>query len=163
MLESISREEVTDRAWLAGIIDGEGCLQLVKNESRYYAKVVVENTDPRMIQRISQIWSRHGIKFAFQFNRRNGKRDTLVILTTGMGSTAKALELVLPYLSAKRDQADCLLSFIVWREDQGYHTRSIPGFTEIAEAAQAELAQLKRCNFNLQRLQRTASQPLQVG
>jgi hypothetical protein len=116
-----------------------------------------------MIQRISQIWSRHGIKFAFQFNRRNGKRDTLVILTTGMGSTAKALELVLPYLSAKRDQADCLLSFIVWREDQGYHTRSIPGFTEIAEAAQAELAQLKRCNFNLQRLQRTASQPLQVG
>lgn len=161
MVESISREEIADYAWLAGIIDGEGHLALAKGDQRYYAQIRVSNTDPRLIQRISQVWERQNVKFSMQFLRRPGKRDYLDIVTIGLGSARKVLESVLPYLTAKKDQAECLLSYLTWRSEQGYHGVT----TEIrtmGEKIRDELHQLRYQDFNLQRLQRTASKALNL-
>ena len=161
---SISREEIVDRAWLAGIIDGEGTIILGNPMTgRMTVQVRVENTDPYMIQRISQIWERHNIKFSLGFQRRPPKRDTLAINSTGYGSVKKALELVLPYLTTKYKQAVCLLRFIDYRQSFDYNTNlKDSGIAEIAVKVREELHALRYQDHNLQRLKRVASKSLNL-
>ena len=154
----ISSGEIVDNAWLAGIIDGEGSITLAHSCNRIYARLCIENTDPRMIQRISRILERQNIKFCYGYTNRENKRETLMIMTTGFGSTQKALQMVLPYLTAKTEQAVCLLRFIAWR--QSITTRPVPKYAEETEKTREELYKLKRVDFNIQRLSRAASKTL---
>src|SRR5262245_8817047 len=164
--QAISREELGDRAWLAGIIDGEGTMSLTKNKARrgYFAKISIVNCDPRMIQRVSQIWSRRQVKYFYHVGRQPERRWRLVIAATGYGGVSKVLTHVLPYLTAKRDQAECLLSFIAWRQTIGFHQGPVRFETlhERAEQVRTAMKRLVHQEFDPQRLSRTASCPLQI-
>lgn len=164
---SISREEVADMAWIAGIVDGEGTMHLAlamgsHGYTRPYIQVSVCNTNPYLIQRISQIWERQNVKFSIGLLKRSGKREYLSITTTGLGSAEKVLDAILPYLTAKRLQAVCLLSYIAWRQAQGYHGYQ-PEIIAMSEKVREELHALRYQDFNLQRLSRTASKALSLG
>jgi hypothetical protein len=167
-METISREEVADMAWLAGIIDGEGCMHLGEQKregtritARQYLQIHVTNTNPLIIQRVSQIWERQNVKFHIELHKRQPKRDYLCIVTTGLGSGKKVLVSVLPYLSAKKAQAECLLSYIAWRQVQGYHLGITTEMLHaMGEKVREELHALRYQDFNLQRLSRTASKAL---
>jgi hypothetical protein len=163
-METISREEVADMAWLAGILDGEGTMHLgleigSHGYLRPYAIVSVVNSNPYIIQRVSQIWERINVKFSYNLQKRKPRRDYLTIKTTGLGSAQKVLVATLPYLSAKREQALCLLVYIEWRAKQGYHGVTVE-ITAMAEKVREELHRLRYQDFDLQRLSRAASKTL---
>lgn len=129
--------------------------------TRPYVQIAVTNTNPYLIQRVSQIWERQNVKFTIGLMKRKPRREYLAITTTGLGSAKKVLEAVLPYLTAKKAQAECLLSYIAWRQAQGYH-----GITKelvaMGEKVRAELHVLRYQDFNLQRLSRAASKALHL-
>jgi hypothetical protein len=167
-METISREEVADMSWLAGILDGEGSMHLPavrRNDRdphvRNYIQISVGNTNPYLIQKITQIWERQNVKFYLALLKRSGKREYLHLTTTGLGSARKVLTSVLPYLTAKKAQAECLLSYITWREAQGYHGITAD-MAAMGEKVRAELHRLRYQDFDLQRLSRAASRALNL-
>lgn len=165
-VRSISREELADIAWLAGIIDGEGHIRLGRNKARrgYHARICINNTDPRMIKRISEIWGRWNVKYYYHLAKQGGnRRERLSIETIGYRGVHRVLTYILPYLTAKQEQAACLLDFIDWRLAHGFHkgrTKDEELAIE-AEKVRETLSAMCHQEFNLQRLQRTASRPLQ--
>ena len=100
-------------AWAAGIVDGEGCIALVKGRHRrckeYYAlRVAVTNTDPRMLLQLRHTLggaiTKHGvIKVA-------GHKRVWRWSATGR-IAAEMLQKMLPWLVTKRDQAELAISF----------------------------------------------------
>lgn len=161
-METISREEVADIAWLAGVIDGEGTMHLAEaSQHRQYIQVSICNTHPALIQKITRIWERQNVKFTIGLLKRPPRREYLQVTCMGLGSAKKVLESILPYLTAKHDQAVCLLSYIAWREAQGYNHIGAP-LREMGEKVRAELHALRYQDFDLQRLSRSASRALNL-
>lgn len=125
-----------DYAWLAGIIDGEGNLDLSIREAGngkpyFRPKVRVANTDLRMIVRIGEIWARDNLRFFYTINRRrryNTKwKDQLHIEIASQGSAGRLLPRVIPHLSNKRIMAEQMLALIEYVQTQpkGGNTKSI--------------------------------------
>ena len=116
-VRSISRE--VDLAWLAGIIDGEGNLNLMlkmaSNGKPYMqVKVRVANTDVRMIQKIARIYVEMGIVFFYDINfkKKATWKNQLNITVSSQGSCRKVLEAILPYLANKQEAAASFLEVI---------------------------------------------------
>ena len=172
-METISRVEL---AWLAGIIDGEGCMNLCWNDKRPQMKadINVTNTDARIIERVSRIYHKSNIKFHYTLRKR--KRFCLSISITGFRSCRKLLGMVTPYLAGKRDQADTMAEYLDYRisifdstKDQrraenGHFIRTPElQYNEKDQQYLKRLQELKNPPIDPQRLQRRASQPLHLG
>lgn len=169
-MEPISRDEL-DAAWLAGIIDGEGHIAFARNEARGHrvSKVCVGNTDPRMIQRISQILARWGVKFWYQLEansrRYKGAREFLILGVAGNLSVSKLLVRIIPHMTAKRDQAEALHEYLIWRNQtnlKGPQPDPIAFLEKQIQTAQ-RIDELRHRRFGLQRLPRGASVPLDLS
>jgi hypothetical protein len=124
LVRSISRE--ADLAWLAGIMDGEGCLSLnmkvAHNGKRYLQpKIRVFNTDVRMIQKIARIYCAENVVFFYALGRRIKPhyKDQLAIIVSSQGSCRKVLKMVLPYLANKKHTAEAMLYVLS-------HVQSLP-------------------------------------
>ena len=116
-LRSISRE--ADLAWLAGIIDGEGCLsvdvKMAANGKMYIMpKVRVINTDVRMIQKCSRIYAELNIVYYYNINkkRKDHYKDQLAIIVSSQGSSVKVLKAIIPYLANKQEIAGVMVEII---------------------------------------------------
>jgi len=136
-LETIRRE--VDFAWLAGIIDGEGNLNIqvvehcLNGKPYMRSKIRVANTDVRMVRKISEIYVREGLVFFTNIDRRKPKpgqnpvKTKINIEIASQGSSRKLLEMVIPYLANKRRQAETMLEVIkfVQTQPKGGNTLSI--------------------------------------
>ncbi len=168
---SISREEA---AYLAGIIDGEGCFRVNVGKPmngagnrtwRVACRLTVVNTAPEIIRRLSEIYAKLGIRFNYLYEKREKDhwKDRLSIVVTNDKALVKVLHVVMPYLTAKREEALTLCNFILWRltipkgEGRGAFTDEK---VRLGQAAHARLAELKSRSPNLQRLPRPANQVL---
>jgi hypothetical protein len=123
-MRTISRE--VQLAWLAGILDGEGCLELTMkkagNGKRYLSpKIRIYNTDIRMIEKASMIYEDHNLVFFYTLGNngkstsvRTGKpwKTQIGICIASQGTTKKLLELVLPYLCNKQRLASIMIEMI---------------------------------------------------
>lgn len=116
-LRSISRE--VDLAWLAGIIDGEGCLtvdlKMAHNGKLYLQpKVRVINTDVRMIQKVARIYVDLGVVFFYNINKKRAAhwKDQTAIVVASQGSSVKVLEAIIPYLANKKVIAETMIAII---------------------------------------------------
>lgn len=125
-LESIRRE--VDLAWLAGILDGEGCLELTmkdasnKNGKKYLMpKIRLYNTDIRMVKKASEIYQEHNLVFFYtlgnngkQLSKLTGKKwkTQIGVCIASQGTTKKLLELVEDYLVNKRKLARYMIDMI---------------------------------------------------
>lgn len=116
-VRSISRE--ADYAWLAGVLDGEGALSVAlstmrSNREYLDPKIRVYNTDVRMIQKISRIYTQMNVVFFYNFNKRvkSHYKDQLGICVTSQGSCIKILDAVIPYLANKQDIAKAMREVI---------------------------------------------------
>ena len=127
-LQSISRE--VDLAWLAGIIDGEGNIQLSMKEnangSSYLdTKVRIYNTDVRMMQKVAKIYVNENIVFCYTIGNNNRKnprwKRQMGIQVASHGSTSKLLNLVLPYLVNKKRLAEIMVEAIKHRKSLPYN------------------------------------------
>jgi len=178
---SISRD-VADLAWLAGVIDGEGYLGInwgtkhtaVRDGSSRRQAVVrchIRNTDPFMIQRISEIYYRHNLNFFWKWckvYKDNKKwRESVEIVIISIGALEKLLKMITPFLVTKKDQAELILQYFKWRSSGVVPTRHpSPGQSEILLQKQNELdlalRKAKRIRYGFQRLPKAASRPLDL-
>jgi len=171
-VETISR---VDLAWLAGLVDGEGCIALYRDtqRSRLRAAVVIANTDARIIAKISKILYEANIKYHYTLRKR--KNFCLSITTIGFRSCKKLLEMVLPYLVGKKEQAKLMVEYLDYRiglfQSTTDQRRAANGwfvktpemqYGEIDEYYYNKMRELKTPPIDPQRLQRKASQPLQL-
>jgi hypothetical protein len=101
----------TDAAWLAGILDGEGCVSLNSANHghlrAYFPRVSVTNTDLRMIEKIQEITGIGGVYYRpASGNWRERWHWDVQNIEDIMG----LLLAVRPYLITKGDRADLLLT-----------------------------------------------------
>lgn len=167
-MEPISRDEC-EVAWLAGIVDGEGWIGLYDNKARRHRqlKVVVGNTNPFMVRKISLILTRLDLRFWYQYKAPKGRlgvRDILEIGVSGNRGVAVLLHALRPHLTAKADQADAVLEYLDWRVTLN-NTGPVPDKEELVRrqiGLRESLYRAKQRAFSLQRLPRRASTPLEL-
>lgn len=94
----------TDWAYLAGLIDGEGCISASSQHApRYHAQLKVLNTDRRMLNWIRETFAKGSVSV-----NRLGEGNSKTCFkwrVTGKENVAYILTEVLPYLVIKKDQA----------------------------------------------------------
>lgn len=107
-------------AYLAGIIDGEGCITITvskyKDDTKpkqrgvhYVSRIQVTNTDRRLI---NWLVSNFGGNVHGNGRRKKGWKESYKWLLTGHKVQESLLLAVLPYLILKREQALTVLEFI---------------------------------------------------
>lgn len=122
--EPISRKD-TAAINLAGMIDGEGCVSAyfkkqTNPKSRHCTtlklSITVYNTHPTFIRRVSEHLKTLEVPFTYSLGNRKGtEKHGVSVVVEGFGRTAKLLPLIIPYLSAKRRQAELLLELVEYR------------------------------------------------
>lgn len=131
-------------AWAAGIIDGEGCIRLarMKRKNRpndtWTIQVYVANTDIRMLIKLRDLFggtiaNRKVVspKHKQQWRWQVFSKKAVAVLTT-----------IKPWLIAKRDQSDVVLSSQLYRR-KGKVRANIPALESIAQ----QTSDLKRQKF----------------
>jgi len=105
-------------SWLAGIWDGEGTFMIYRQEytKRYglTGRITLTNSSIEMINEISKIFDYYHIGgHIFQEKLRSEKHKACYHITVNkIDHVKKAIELMLPYLVAKKAHAEVLLRFI---------------------------------------------------
>jgi len=102
----------TDIAWLAGIVDGEGCFSVKRGRgaraSAHQLWLVICNTSETMIKRVERILVANGVEFPPVRKVWKGERATRWqwwIHVQKKHALLKVTGLLLPHLTAKRDEA----------------------------------------------------------
>ena len=105
----------TDLAWLAGIIDGEGSIFVMKQgrkdrerDTNYILKMSVQSVDPYMAPECLKI-TEEGSCYLNREKREN-MSNTMKWQVCGKGAT-RVLKLLLPYLRVKKYQAELAIQF----------------------------------------------------
>lgn len=138
--ETISRKDIW-AAWLAGIIDGEGNISAEfgrqtnpreRHLNTLRIRVRISNTHPLLIQRITEVLILLGVEFgnvAINGYRTKtpGAKHYIDVIIEGKGRLRKLLPLVIPYLTAKKRQAELALDLINYRESLAIHGRESKG------------------------------------
>ncbi len=113
-----SREDTTiketDLAYVAGIIDGEGCVQIQKvkphnreKSEQYKLQLRVYNTDRSLIEYLNQLFPAYTYDGS---EKRNNRRKQFCWHANGK-KTVIILQQVLPYLVVKKEQALLAIEF----------------------------------------------------
>jgi hypothetical protein len=97
-----------EKAYLAGIVDGEGSIFVGKTHKRLNTMVVnVSNTDPRL-----HVWLKiHAGGHVTEDKRKYPNRRKIWLWQIGSNKAADMLEEILPYLVIKKDQAETAIAF----------------------------------------------------
>lgn len=165
--ESISREEA---AWLAAIIEGEGSIHIARHKLShgkitFRLAICVCNTDCLIIKKVSELWYKLGCKFYYKIHNRQEKypnsKIALTIECVGRTSTNKILDLIMPHLISKRDQAELAKEFNQKMEEIFYQRIPVDEYIKIQINFVDRLLSMRVQTVNPQRLERTASKPLQ--
>ena len=151
--------------WLAGVIDGEGCITIGKDREQFFRTIItITNNNPYLIQEVSKIFSELNMKFFYLLKKRSNPvhKETLVIRAIGMGGCKKLLENIMPYLIGKRQQAEIMLKYINSRKEKLKLKGSHNPYSEEELELIKQIKELNHKNYFLQRLQRKAHQPLSL-
>ena len=113
-----------EKAWMAGFVDGEGCMTITKNKRRktawYYRPVLnIVNTDLASMQFFSAHYT--GAVSSIQESRtdaRNHKWNDYHRWNCPVLRLREMLNDIIPFLRVKRKQADILLRFLDTRNGQ---------------------------------------------
>lgn len=110
MLETISRKEIEDLSWLAGILDGEGSIYMSVNNSlsdtnSLNTQVNFSNTDMRVIAKVTRVLHQNGVKFLYNVNSRDREHTIVTVVVKRRKNTAQVLNILAPFMSSKKLQA----------------------------------------------------------
>lgn len=134
-----------DRAYLAGIFDGEGCVGYYKrpNSTRckysYVATVLIAQSDPRLMT-----WLMDKIGFGTVYKKLAPKARRMGYMweTNRRDHVIEFLETIQPYLLVKADQVDILLTHL--RLEGAAPMRKGTVTPEIVAAREETRVELKR-------------------
>lgn len=125
-LQSISRD-IAKLAWLTGAIEGEGSFGMYlckghkvrtnhgRDEVQIRTVISIVNSDVRFIKKASEILFDFGVSFYFSLRRHTETRNMLSLVVEGKQNCKKLINLILPYLYSKKDQAQLMLDLIEYR------------------------------------------------
>lgn len=122
--------------WLAGIMDGEGSFGMYrgKNQGRpnifYNPQIQVVNCNFDMLDKIKIILNSYQIKFSFDIRKDDRKinwSDSGRVALTNLGGCIKLIELIYPFMIAKKVQVGILLEFCKKRKLVDHKTRHLNG------------------------------------
>ncbi len=117
--------DMTDIAYVAGIIDGEGSLSIFLNSQNgakrgftFIPCLTITNTDRQMLQKIQNVFASLGVSSKIQIKRtfRLGRRDCYAIYEYSAYKIMKILPYVLPYLTVKKRTAQLLFAYLLRRK-----------------------------------------------
>ena len=131
MVEPISRHDPCDIAWVAGIIDGEGYVGLMKQsfkkETGNYLlcpSISMTNTDYALLRRYTEILHKWDVHFHYMLQKRKKHYKAQVcVRVTRFNSAARLLEIVLDHLTAKKPFAEIVLEFCCWKQSLRLNSR----------------------------------------
>lgn len=142
----------TDIAWLAGIVDGEGCFSVKRpivrktykagRSTSYQVWLVVCNTSESMVRRMSEILKGLGVKHQPIRRVWKGKKATrwqYWLHVARKHDLLRVTEALLPYLVAKKDEAQVVAWFLRKACQVRFYSPSI-----LDKAALEALALIKR-------------------
>lgn len=166
---SISRDETV---WMAGIIDGEGCIHFrmrskkEKRKLKLTLRIEIGSASPYMIKRISEIWTKMNFSFQYVF-QKTYKQDYMRIIVSSLRGCQKVLAAVRPFLTAKAEEADLVLNYIAWRLSSfplyvGRQTKYVDQIQQRFAELKSQIDAIKNRRFSFQRLPRIASRPLDL-
>ncbi len=114
----------TDKAYLAGFIDGEGTIVIGSHgkANRLSLRVVVANTNKEVLLSLQKIWG--GCLSTKQPQKEGWKACSALEWATQ--ESAGLLREVLPYLKIKKDQALVAMQFQKTMNPRANRTKSIP-------------------------------------
>jgi len=126
-----------DLAWLAGIIDGEGCFSIysVSRKDAHTpspsASVTITNSNRLLLERCKEIFDGLNIKYLYNDPKNGHQRGRRVmrIRVKNYSSMQRLIELILPFLIGKADQARVMLDFVSLAGQRG--RLSLHGRTEL--------------------------------
>jgi hypothetical protein len=95
-----------DLYYIAGFLDGEGSICIVKSKGQYYLQIDIVNTNSEVIDFVFKTLKLGGI-----YENRRQKRKVLYRWVAKSKIAEKALRLLLPYLKVKKEQAEIGLEF----------------------------------------------------
>jgi hypothetical protein len=102
--------------WLAGIIDGEGCLTIsrLKKQDFYSTALSIHNTNLNLIKEVMFVLNSIKIPFTSSETppQKLSKLLQYSIYIRNREDLLKFLNLIIPYLIGKKDQAEILKQFI---------------------------------------------------
>ena len=132
-------------SWLAGFVDGEGSIGFDKATSKkdlHYPTITITNTHLPTIERIATILSTCGIRFWVSTpNHRNSKwKSYRVVVIRGLRRVKPFLELIIPYLYTKKEQALKVLEFANYR-------LSLPPKAPYGDKEKEMIAALRKLNY----------------
>ena len=110
-----------DKGWLAGIIDGEGCLQLAKQKYKdrfhYRPQISIRNCNPLIIEKIREICIKNGLSFYAITRLPKGKMriTNYVVQIFGLKRCLKWIEFIDGSLVGKQKQLDIMKKFVSYR------------------------------------------------
>ena len=117
-------------AYIAGIVDGEGCIGLsprTKTQSRYYVYLRIASTNLKILKWLKRKCGVGSIQVANSEHKRPGFKKVYYYQTV----TKKAvmiLEKVLPHLIIKEKQAKVVITFQKRSKSLGYWNRDASKF-----------------------------------
>jgi hypothetical protein len=116
-----------DLAWLAGVIDGEGCFSICSvnrkdaDNPSPSAYLSITNSNDLLLKRCRQIFDELNIKYLFN-DPKNGHpqgRRVMRIRVKNYSSLRRLIELIFPFLIGKADQAKVMLEFVALAGQKG--------------------------------------------
>ena len=105
-----------EKAWLAAMIDGEGCILLVQNcrrgtTRRYvFPSISVANTNAKLIERVREVVGHLDTRVQTR-DRSQLRNKTIQHVFVNRIAMADVLEAIKPYLIAKVRQAELVIEF----------------------------------------------------
>lgn len=93
---------VEEAAWLAGIIDGEGSIQLNRATGSHFNRCVqVANSDSAIIGKLERLLKSRNLRFSRWIKKKRGYKDCVILSVTDSRSIIALLRTVLPFLCKK--------------------------------------------------------------
>lgn len=111
----------TDKAWIAGFIDGEGYVGITRHRKKanheqsnswlYHPWLVLTSTDTRVLEYIQSVISTQKRTFLRRTGARSQDKEAFQVKVTKFSEVVSALGAVLPYLKIKARQARLVIEF----------------------------------------------------
>jgi len=125
-----------DKGYLAGLIDGEGTIRIMRALQKWYAPfIAITNTDTSMMDWLQKIFGERDIGRLYVEKRsKPNHKPKFVFNIASVQGVKMILEQVVDILKTKRRQALLVLEFIKMKEDKadyGVLPREIELFEEL--------------------------------
>ena len=132
----------TDYAYLAGVIDGEGCIGVYRDAKTYKLIMTIASTSVDWLLELRAKWNNLG---HIHIEGAKDNRKPKAQWTMNRADAQKVLPKVLPYLGIKRSQAELALQFKPHKRVIDKSTGRFIAIPESEKITQARIAkQLKR-------------------